>query len=92
MPGVIREAGRDRQAVRDDGERRLQRKVPGEPGNPYTRVEDHRALVRQLGDGGLCDAVLLVGRGGLALGEVGLEVGARPAGISAVRPPADPAQ
>lgn len=50
-------------------------------------VEDHRALVRQLGDGGLCDAVLLVGRGGLALGEVGLEV--QPPGRygTAVHPP-----
>lgn len=72
--GVVREAGRDRQAVRDDGERGLQRYGGGQAGDGRTGVEDQRALGRQFGEGRLGDVVLLVGRGRLALGEVRLEV------------------
>ena len=46
----------------------------GQAGDGRTGVEDQRALGRQFGEGRLGDAVLLVGRGRLALGEVRLEV------------------
>lgn len=84
--GVVREAGRDRQAVGDDGERRLQRERSGEPGDRRSGVQDHCAVVRQFGDGGLRDAVLLVGRRVLAFGEVGLEVQAPGRYRAAVHP------
>lgn len=49
-------------------------------------VQDHCAVVGQFGDGGLGDAVLLVGRRVLAFGEVGLEVQAPGRYRAAVHP------
>src|SRR5690606_22008364 len=72
--GVVGEAGRDGEAVRDDGEGELHRQRAGEPGGRGAGVPDDRAVDGHLGQGRLGDAVLLVGGGRLAFGEVRLEV------------------
>ena len=72
--GVVGEPGGDGQGVGDEGEPAVQGQLGGEPGDGRSGVEDDAALGGEFGERGPRDAVLLVGGGGLALGEVGLEV------------------
>ncbi|BFO22325.1 hypothetical protein SHKM778_87130 [Streptomyces sp. KM77-8] len=84
--GVVGDPGRDGQAVGNDGEGDLRRQDAGEPRDRRTGVHDQGAVGGEFGEGGPGDAVLLVGRGGLPLGEVRLEVEASGGDGPAVHP------
>lgn len=87
--GVVGEPGGHGQRVGDHGEPGVRRR-PGDrrrqAGHGTAGVEDGTAAVGELGEGGGRDAVLLVGGGGLALGEVRLEVEAAGRDGTAVHP------
>ncbi|CAK7279408.1 hypothetical protein SGPA1_10186 [Streptomyces misionensis JCM 4497] len=84
--GVVGEAGGDGQGVGDDGQLAVQRERGGQAGHGGAGVEDHGAVDGQFGQGRLGDAVLLVGRRGLAFGEVRFEVEAAGRDGPAVHP------
>lgn len=88
--GVVGEPGGDGQRVGDHGERGVDGDGGREAGHRTPRVEDDAAAVGEFGEGGGRDAVLLVGRGGLALGEVRLEVEAAGRYGTAVHPAYEP--
>lgn len=88
--GVVGEPGGDGQRVGDHGERGVDRDRGREAGHRTARVEDDAAARGEFGERRGGDAVLLVGRGGLALGEVRLEVEAAGRYGTAVHPPHEP--
>ncbi len=71
--GVVGEPGGDGQRVGDHGERDVDGDGRRQTGDRAAGVEDDAAAVGEFGQRGGRDAVLLVGRCGLALGEVRLE-------------------
>ena len=73
-PVVRARFSRDGQRVGDEGEPAVQGQLGGQARDGRSGVEDDAAVGGQFGERGPRDAVLLVGGGGLALGEVGLEV------------------